>query len=686
MPKAYKLSLVILVLLLAVGLRVAFVGSSVKHLNVSGDESIAALLGMGITQSSDSPVMQAKQHPRGIFGRFPLLFMAQPYLFPVDSYFAAAFIRWLPNNAFGIRFTPSLLGLLTVLFSIIILLRRGALRETWPGVLLVLFPSSYLLLLQGAYGLPGYPSSMFLSALAIFIAQEHNRSSRRTAMLAALAGLTAGIACSGTMLMLPLLGAVGVMVSLNTSWRRALRSAPSFLGGALLGLAPYYVAKHAYPGAHNAVTQMVPVTEAINRLHTPTLSFTLPAAMGIRSPIVPDSLETVSLFPEGAESAFAYVWFIIAAMATGICIFCFVQRLIRNRWPSIESIDLFAGLSWVSILLFVLSSRWGSHEFRYLMPLAWSFPFLVADLYRRSKKIPRVILGFAACGLAIVNMATASLIMGYWAGEEFDGYFTDVRPAIEYMQEKGIRHCYASYFDCYAINYMSDEKIVCSQPHNERFYGWPLPYKELVDAATNVAYAMGPSHRFRPEHLDRDLEILGVTSHKAVCGKFNVHTDFMPKQPREELVLPEASLSITASHCSEAAALLSDGDRLTRWHAHHLQEKGMWIEVRLPSKMPVARVNLFYDHYPYDNAHAIDILAADDDEWRPITNAVPFVMHPFEFINGHPVYGSQFQTIRLDSVPTDAVRIEIAQPHEGRDWTIGEIEISVTPTEEDPQP
>lgn len=686
MPRVYKLSLIILVLLVAVGVRVAFFSSSVNHLNVSGDESIAALLGMGITQSSDSPVMQAKQNPRGVFGRFPLLFMAQPYLFPVDSYFAAPFIRWLPNNAFGIRFTPSLLGLLTVLFSIIILLRRGALRETWPGIVLILFPSSYLLLLQGAYGLPGYPSSMFLSALGIFLAQEHNQSSRRSWVLAALAGLTVGVACSGTMLMLPLFGAVTVMVCLGTSWKKAILSAPSFLGGALVGLSPYYVAKHAYPGAHNAVTQMVPVAEAIGRLRKPTFTFTLPAAMGIRSPIVPDSVETVSLFSEGSESVFAWIWGAIAIAATGICVFYFIRRLLRDKWPSIVPTDLFAGLSWVSLLLFVLSTRWGSHEFRYLMPLAWCFPFLIADLYMRSKKAPRIVLGTLACGLAVVNVATAGLVMKYWSADEFDGYFTDVRPVIEYMQEKGITRCYASYFDCYAINYMADEQIICSQPHNERFYGWPLPYKELVDADTNVAYAMGPSHRFRPEHLDRDLDILGVISHREVVGKFNVHTDFKQKIPRREELLPATSLKITASHESEAATTLHDGDRLTRWHAHHSQEKGMWIDVRLPSEMPVARVNLFYDYYPYDNAHAVNILANTPEGWTPITNAVPFVMHPFEFTNGHPVYGSQFQTIRLEPVLTDAVRIEIATPHEGRDWTIGEIEIAVSNSGEEPQP
>ena len=112
----------------------------------------------------------------------------------------------------------------------------------------------------------------------------------------------------------------------------------------------------------------------------------------------------------------------------------------------------------------------------------------------------------------------------------------------------------------------------------------------------------------------------------------------------------------------------------------------MWIEIRLPSERRVTRITLFYDGYPHDNAHAVKLLAAIDDGWTPIAKSVPFVMHPFEFINGHPVYGSQFQAICIDPVLTDAIRLEIAQPHEGRDWTIGEIEISAISMEAGQQP
>jgi len=265
--------------------------------------------------------------------------------------------------------------------------------------------------------------------------------------------------------------------------------------------------------------------------------------------------------------------------------------------------------------------------------------------------------------------------MNYWSDESFDGYFTDVKPALEYMRKNNINRCYSSYFDAYVIDYLTDEEIICSQPLNERFFGWPLPYKALVDSSTNVAYALGPSRRFMKEHLVRDLEIMNVTSHKEVCGRFDVHTDFKPASPlHEKRVLPQ-DITFSTSQSPETAGNLNDGDRLSRWQSHHAQEKGMWIDMQFASTQTVKRISIHYDFYAHDNARSINILAKDSSGWKPITNSVEFVMQPFEMKNNHPVYGSQFQTVSFTPTATDRLRIEIESPKEGRDWTIGEIEV-----------
>lgn len=678
MPKRFRIFAIIAILAAAVILRAGFFHASTTHVNISGDESIAALMAMGITQPSDSPVMQAKQHPRGIFGRFPLLFMAQPYLFPVDSYLAAPFVRWLPKTAAGIRFTPLLLGLLTVGLSIAIMLLGGGLRRSWPGVLLALFPSAYLLLLQGAYGLPGYPSSMFLAAFTIFVAVMHKRAEKTTAvvLLAMLAGIGSGVACSGTLLMLPLILGVGAMVCLATNWKKALLSAPAFAIGVALGLAPYLIAKHIYPGAHEAVSQTVSVGEALARLWKPTLTFTLPAAMGINPPIIPDSVETISMLPKWAGSAFAILWLAIMLAASIVCLWKFIQRTIKNRWPSITVTDICVLISWLSLGLFIMTTRWGSCEFRYLMPAAWCLPFVIAALYSAARhRWLTSTIGTIALLLTLINAAAAIGIARYWSAESFDGYFTDVKPAVEYLQQRGINHCYSSYFDAYVIDYVTDEKIVCSQPYNERFYGWPLPYKELVDGSTNAAYVLGPSRRFMPEHFKADLEFAGVTSKLTHRGRFDIHTDFHNPLKVSETLIPSNQITFSTDDNPEEAARLNDGNRASRWQSHKAQYKEMKIDIKLASPQPVRRITFYYDYYPYDNANAINILSIGGNATNAVTNSVAFEMQPFEFINNHPVYGSQFQTIRFPPVTTDHLRIEIAEPHSGRDWTIGEIQL-----------
>ena len=84
----YRRLLVTSLIVAAIAMRVGFFWISTTHVLVSGDESLSALMATGITQDGASEVFQAKQSPRGLFGRFPLLCLASPYLFPLQAYLA----------------------------------------------------------------------------------------------------------------------------------------------------------------------------------------------------------------------------------------------------------------------------------------------------------------------------------------------------------------------------------------------------------------------------------------------------------------------------------------------------------------------------------------------------------------------------------------------------------------------
>ena len=56
-----------------------------------------------------------------------------------------------------------------------------------------------------------------------------------------------------------------------------------------------------------------------------------------------------------------------------------------------------------------------------------------------------------------------------------------------------MRHAYASYGPAYRLTWESGERIVASQPWNERFRHYPLPYLDEVRFAKNVAWVLTPA-------------------------------------------------------------------------------------------------------------------------------------------------------------------------------------------------
>ena len=677
MVKRSYLILCALLFLAGIGLRLTFFAVSVSHLPASADESITVLQAKGIVENGNAISFQAKQYPRGIRGRFPLLFMAEPYMFPIESYAAAPFVKWLPRNALGARIIPFAMGILTAFCSVMILLRRLGRSTTWTGLLLILFPSAYFLMLQSAYGLPGYSSLMLLCALVVLIAVIHDDAPSHPVLLALAAGLLGGLACSGLFMALPVVIMAGLMIGLGRNWRTALHSMPAFVIGFLAGMIPYLVAKKAYPGAFGAVSGVFPKADIARRLLSPTLDAVLPAVVGFRTTIFPDNKDTITAVA-GLDLSFTIVWSTIMIVATAVCLIRFFARLIRNRWPSVTPMDVFVGVSWMGLILFAASRRSHSTTFRYLLLLAWSFPFIVAFLYAESRRVFRVVLGLLAVSLALLNTATAArLIMRVWRQDGFADRVvqSDLKPAIDYLRERGIDRCYATYQNAYRIDFETDESILCSQPYNERFYGWPLPYKEAVLSSTNVAYVLTAGYRLLPDQFEKDMATMGITFEKASRGPFSIYSDFREQNPVDDDPIPGAKLKVSVPSNPEGAPALTDGDYATRWSSRKPQQKGMAIEIALPQPTRLTKIALYYNFYYQDRALSLTILVRAHGTWRIVRENIACDMDPCEFINGHPDWGNQLQSIRLPGDKTDGLRIEIDQPASGRDWTIGEIRL-----------
>lgn len=101
----------------------------------------------------------------------------------------------------------------------------------------------------------------------------------------------------------------------------------------------------------------------------------------------------------------------------------------------------------------------------------------------------------------------------------------------------------------------------------------------------------------------------------------------------------------------------------------------MWIQLDLPGPTALERLRFYYNDYPFDHADALNILARQQGKWVPAAEQVAIDIATFDVVNGHPVYGWQVQDIPLNGITADQLRIEIARPRAGRDWTIGELEV-----------
>jgi hypothetical protein len=646
---------------LALALRLAVFTVGIKAVPAFDDECKIAL--------------QAKQIARGDYS---LLILASPYIFPLDAYLMAPWIRILPRTAFGARILAFGFGLLSLGFSWLILQRWGRLRDFWPGAALLLVGSGYLHALQIGCAMPGYGTLLLLSSVAVWLAQRQADRQDRLWLPALLVGIAGGLACSETMLSLPVLLTAGAMMALHRNGRAALQTCPAVAIGALLGLLPYLAATHLHADAFASVQQSIPWHQALRKLFSPVLDRTLPAALGIAPPVFPDTRERVGwLAPHGLW--FSVTWLVMLTAATLVALGNSIRRWRRERWPSIDVGLVFTGISWLCLGLFLFSGRSHSHTYRYFAPLVWSFPFVVAYLYRHTGTAIRGVIGTVTVVFMAIQLANSAALLSRWSApgfaDELKSY--DLRPAIRYLEDRGIRHGYATYVDAYRFTFETDERLVVCQPYNERFPGWLVPFKDQVDAATNVAYILSDTYRFPPERLADDLKAMNVAYRTRDCGHYVVFTDFTCPSRGSGTALPHALMRAEASHNPSQAADMLDGTPDRFWRCEGaLQQTGMWVAVTWESPRTVQRLLMDHGLIGRDHARRINVLARVDSRWVPVASGVPGSPAPFEFRNGRPVYGRAVTDIVLpQSIRATGLKVEIAEPRLDRAWTIRELDV-----------
>jgi len=646
--------------LAALTLRIAFFHISTTHLPPIDDEAQTMLLAKQIRE-----------------GARPLLVPGQPYEFPLESYLLAPFVSLLPVSAFGTRVASFVVWLFIVLGQLHLCRRLADPGSVWPAQLLVLFPSAYALSFQSAVAWPQYASLATLSWLLIWLV-SHIERARGSVLSCTLAGLLSGLVLSNYLLSFSLIIVAGLAICVSDGWRHATRSTPSYVTGLSIGLIPYFLGARLVAAEQYTVLGRRTWGQTLSRAWRPTMDHALPGAMGISLPSLTDFHAPLQLVPWLAPW-FAVLFLAILLAVTGYRLARSVRLLSRRRWPTLTVIDVLVGATWLSLLFFAMSQRAHSRASRYLLPVVWFSPLVVSYLHARGPRLVRAGIACFVLALAGYNLFAAAVLMRHWSQSGFASTHADtppLEPALRVLETLGWRHCYAPFWLANRITFESRERVVCSQPYNERFYGWPLPYRDLVDAAPTAPYVLfdGKSIRFKRQRFENDLRTMGVSYEVTRAGVFYIYHDFAhPPTTTEQALRPEV-LAIATSHNAGDAARLNDGRTTTAWSSRHVQEVGMWLTVLLREPHSITAIELDYGNYPFDRPLSLQVSARDGAEWRQIARGVSG-LDPFTFANGRPVYGAHVETVRFPAVWTDGLRIAIARPAPDRLWEIGEIRI-----------
>ncbi len=650
-----------ILILLAIALRCTWFYISVNHLPGYDDECKIAI------QADDIA------HGRS----FPLLILASPYIFPLDAYLMAMTTHFLPRGEVGIRTIALLQGLVALLVFLQILRMGGDWRRVWPGVLLVLFPSAYWLMLQCATLLPGYPPMLLLGPLSIWLSLRRPQKTAGVALTTAGAGAASALACSGSMLSLSFLVCAAAASLLQRRWIHTVVAIACFGGAAWLGLLPHRAAEREYAGAFSAVQGTVSVEKAVRTLEHSLLEAALPHAMGLGAPFFPDTEQHV----QGYEPLFSWIgwaWLFALGASSVWALWRFIRDWIRAHHPVLTFDQVFIALSWASLILFIFSARSHSRTYRYILPAVMSWPMVLAGAYAYSGRAVRVIVGVVALFFLSVNAHNTYALLREWSHPGFaDGLaIYDQKPAIDYLKAREIHHAYATYEDAYRITYATGGEISCGQPYNERFPSWRAPYADELMEATNVAYILTTTGRFPAVWMENDCAGLGVSYRRERRGHYWIYTDFRRSGYPPERKLDPSLMTLSATHAQDMLPRLLDGDSYTRYRVPEEQGTDMWVQVSFSEPQWVSSILLDDTASRRDRAGALNFDARlPSGEWRSLLRDVATKSDAFEWMNEHPVYARSVQTYRFPAVLADAIRISIAKPVRKHEWRISELEV-----------
>ena len=559
---------------------------------------------------------------------------------------AAPFFALLGSSAATLRAVYFVLGL-ALIPAAWALGRALDPRAALPAAVLVACPAPYLLLMA-ALPPPMYPAALLLSAVMLTLAIRGGERGRPSVILLLGWGIAAGLAVWTHLMTAPAVVASGAFLAMRTHNRRRLWIAAIPL---LLVSAPLWMSTSGDRQPTAAVSlsgRRASFAEHL-RATLPALPRPMGGILGTHVPLVADDVDHVVRAPRLVAAGIIIVW--LAGLALALA----GARAHPATWPLLVVVA-------ATIAVFPLPLRSGPGTIRFLTPLYLPLVALVAwgSVARGGVRRAWVLV----LALAAFHLAAAMPLLGAWRGADRAAppfLLPDLTPVRRALEARGIRRAYASYGPAYRLTFETSERVIASQPWNERFLHFPLPYLDEVRFARDVAWVLMPvipSDLPDAQTFEDALAAAGGTWQRETAGAATLYTRFQP--PFTPAVEPLAS-----------AGAAGDGDP-----ASYLRpEPDQPVRFDLPAPSALSAVTLIAAGQGAALPRSMDLEVSTDGTTfdRVASRRRRGERGDLRWVNGHPqpVIDNDVLSVSLGGRMVRAIRIT---PVSSTDtWSLAEV-------------
>jgi hypothetical protein len=237
----------------------------------------------------------------------------------------------------------------------------------------------------------------------------------------------------------------------------------------------------------------------------------------------------------------------------------------------------------------------------------------------------------------------------------------DLGPLRAALERHGIRRAYASYGPAYRLTYESDGRVVVSQPWNERFLHYPLPYLDDVRFAVGAAWILTPripSDLPTPQAFEAALRAAGGTWRRTDVGDAIVYHGFAP---------PYASDGVPLA----SALAAGDGDLGTQVEPDRALPTVLTLPV--PQAMDAITLMAGYAGPPLLRSFDVEVSADGAAFEKVAERRRRGERSDLRWVNGHPQYVLDHDLIAVALGGRVVAAVRVGPVDSADPWAVGEV-------------